>query len=254
MITLLLALTTFQDTTIVIHPDSSGATLEARALPKVVADEVIQFYNAPGTTRLVGRTRLPRGNEWRGNVAVRNGPVLVAGRVQGSLVVINGDLVFDTGAEVTGNVVVVGGIVVDSAKARVGGEVREYREPLLYRLRREGDELVYAPNLRRRLWNPGAHVSWGTADSRSSLTIATGGTFNRVEGLPIVFGPLFDWKLQQNFRMRVDALGVFRSAGDLSDKRSDLGYMFRGELRSGESQPIGVGLRAFDVVAPVEDW
>jgi len=88
--------------------------------------------------------------------------------------------------------------------------------------------------LRRRLWNPGAHVSWGTADSRSSLTIATGGTFNRVEGLPVVFGPLFDWKLEQNFRLRVDALGVFRSAGDLSDKRSDLGYMFRSELRSGE--------------------
>ncbi len=254
MITLLLALAAVQDTTIVIHPDSSGATLEARALPRLVSDEVIRFYNAPGTTRLVGRTRLPRGNEWRGNVAVRNGPVVIAGRVQGTLVVINGDLLFDTGAEVTGDVIVVGGIVDDTVKARIGGEVRQYREPLLYRLRREGDELVYAPNLRRRLFNPGAHVSWGTADSRSSLTIATGGTFNRVEGLPIVFGPLFDWKLQQNFRLRVDALGVFRSAGDLSNKRSDLGYMFRSELQSGEVRPVGMGVRAFDVVSPVEDW
>src|SRR5947208_6306697 len=243
-----------QDTTIVIHPDSSSATLEARALPRVVSDEVINFYNAAGTTRLVGRTRLPRGNEWRGNVAVRNGPVLVAGRVQGSLVVINGDLLFETGAEVTGNVIVGGGILYDTAKARMCGDVRQYLEPLLYRLRREGDELVYAPNLRPRLFNPGAHVSWGDADSRSSLTIATGGTFNRIEGLPIVFGPLFDWKLQQNFRMRIDALGVFRSAGDLSDKRSDLGYMFRGELRSGDVRPVGFGVRGYDVVSPVEDW
>jgi len=255
MITLLLALATLQDTTIVIHPDSSSATLEARALPRVVSEEVIRFYNAAGTTRLVGRTRLPRGNEWRGNVAVRNGPVLVAGRVQGTLVVINGDLLFDQGggAEVTGDVIVVGGTVNDTAKARIGGEVRQYREPLLYRLHKEGDEIVYAPNLRRRLWNPGAHVSWGTADSRSSLTIATGGTFNRVEGLPVVFGPLVDWKLEQNFRLRVDALGVFRSAGDLSDKRSDLGYMFRSELRAGDVRPVGLGLRAFDVVSPVED-
>ena len=253
MITLLLALT-LQDTTIVIHPDSSSATLEARALPRVVSDEVIRFYNDPATTRLVGRTRLPRGNEWRGNVAVRNGPVLVAGRVQGSLVVINGDLLFDSGAEVTGNVIVVGGTVDDTSKARIGGEVRQYREPLLYRLHKEGDEIVYAPNLRRRLWNPGAHVTWGTADSRSSLTIATGGTFNRIEGLPVVFGPLFDWKLERDFRLRVDALGVFRSAGDLSDKRSDLGYMFRSELRSGEMRPVGVGVRAFDIVSPVEDW
>ena len=253
MITLLLALATMQDTTIVIHAESSSATLEARALPRVVSEEIIRFYNAPGTTRLVGRTRLPSGNEWRGNVAVRNGPVLVAGRVQGSLVVINGDLVFDTGAEVTGDVIVVGGVVDDSAKARIGGEVRQYREPLLYRLRKDGDELVYAPNLRVRLWNPGAQVSWGTADSRSALTIATGGTFNRVEGLPVVFGPLFDWKLQRNFRMRVDALGVFRSAGDLSDRRSDLGYMFRSELRAGDVRPVGLALRAFDIVLPVEE-
>jgi hypothetical protein len=250
----LLVILMMQDTTIVIHPDSSGVTLEARALPRVVSDEIIRFYNAAGTTRLVGRTRLPRGNEWRGDVAVRNGPVLVAGRVQGSLVVINGDLQFDPGAEVTGDVIVVGGTAEDTARARIGGEVRTYREPLLYRLSKEGDEIVYAPNLRRRLWNPGARVSWGTADSRSTLTIATGGTFNRVEGLPIVFGPLFDWKLEQNFRLRVDALGVFRSAGDLSDKRSDLGYMFRSELRAGDVRPVGLGLRAFDVVTPVEDW
>ena len=197
MIILMLALATLQDTTIIIHAESSSVSLEARALPRVVSDEVIRFYNDPGTTRLVGRTKLPRGNEWRGNVAVRNGPVLVAGRIQGTLAVINGDLVFDAGAEVTGDVIVVGGIVDDTTKARIGGEVRQYREPLLYRLRKDGDELVYAPNLRHRLWNPGAQVSWGTADSRSALTIATGGTFNRVEGLPVVFGPLFDWKLRR---------------------------------------------------------
>src|SRR5258705_13819038 len=98
MITLLLALT-LQDTTIVIHPDSSSATLEARALPRVVSEEVIRFYNDPATTRLVGRTRLPRGNEGRGNVAGRNGPVGVGGGGQGTPVVINGDLLFDACAE-----------------------------------------------------------------------------------------------------------------------------------------------------------
>src|SRR6266705_6740155 len=123
MITLLLALAAVQDTTIVIHPDSSGASLEARALPRLVSEEVIRFYNAPGTTRLVGRTRLPRGNEWRGNVAVRNGPVVIAGRVQGTLVVINGDLQFEPGAEVSGNVIVVGGVVDDSAAAKIHGEL-----------------------------------------------------------------------------------------------------------------------------------
>ena len=255
MLAFLLVLAMAQDTTIVIHPDSSGATIQALELPRVVTDEVISFYNAPTTTRLVGRTRLPRGNEWRGDVAVRNGPALIGGRVGGTLVVINGDVLLEPGAEITGSLIVVGGTVDGIAEARIGGELRQYREPLLYRLRGEGDEIAYAPNLRRRaLWNPGARVSWGTADTRSTLTIATGGTFNRVEGLPIVFGPLFDWKVQDNLRIRLDALGVFRSAGDLSDKRSDLGYMVRTELRSGEIRPFGVGFRAYDVVTPVEDW
>ena len=251
MLAFLLAVSALQDTTIIIHPDS--AAREARALPRLVAEEVIRFYNDSATTRLVGRTRLPRGNEWRGNVGVRNGPVFVGGRVQGTLVVINGDLAFEPGGAVTGDVIVVGGIV-DSTGGKIAGEMRQYREPLLYRLYSEGDEIEYAPNLRRRLPSASARVSWGSADSRSSLTIATGGTFNRVEGLPIVFGPLFDWKLQEGFRLRIDALGVFRSAGDLSDKRSDLGYMLRSELRSGELRPVGLTLRAFDVVSPVEDW
>jgi hypothetical protein len=182
-----------QDTTIVIHPESSGVNLAPGQLPRLVAEEVVRFYNAATTSRLVGRTLLPKGNEWRGDVAVRNGPVMVAGRIQGSLLVINGDLLLEPGGEIT-------------------------------------------------------------AESRSTLTIATGGTFNRVEGLPIVFGPLFDWRLQPTMRLRIDALGVFRTAGGLTDKRGDLGYMVRAELRKGEVRPVTFAFRAFDIVAPVEDW
>jgi hypothetical protein len=136
--------------------------------------------------------------------------------------------------------------------AQVRGEVRQYREPLPYRL--AGETLEYAPNLRRRLRTLGVQRTWTTEDSRSSLTIATGGTFNRVEGLPVVFGPLFEWRLRPTVRVRVDALGVLRSAGDLSDSRSDLGYMLRGEVRLGQSRGVAAGVRVFDVVAPVEDW
>ena len=44
------------------------------------------------------------------------------------------------------------------------------------------------------------------------------------------------------------------TAGDFTDKRSDLGYLFQTELRSGELPAYGVEFRAFDDVAPVEDW
>jgi len=247
------ALAAAQDTAIVIQPESAGMVLRLPELPHAVAEDAIRRYNAPTTTRLVGRSRLPRGNEWRGDVAVRNGAVLVAGRVEGTLLVVNGDAVLDSGAVVSGDLIVIGGTVVRSPTAAVGGEVHVYPEPLAYRTK--GDEIALAPpDLRRWFRRLGVEKAWGTADSRSSLTLATGGTFNRVEGLPVVFGPLFDWKLHPNVRLRIDALGVFRTAGDFTDKRSDLGYLMRTELRAGETPAYGVEFRAFDDVAPVEDW
>src|SRR3989442_14815126 len=80
-----------QDTAIVIHPESAGVHLAPPELPKLVAEEAIRFYNAAATTHLVGRTRLPHGNEWRGNVAIRNGPALIGGRVPGPPLGINRD-------------------------------------------------------------------------------------------------------------------------------------------------------------------
>src|SRR2546425_5034497 len=62
-----------QDTAIVIIPESAGVSVQPRELPRIVAEEAIRLYNASTTTRLVGRTRLPPGNEWRGDVAGRKG-------------------------------------------------------------------------------------------------------------------------------------------------------------------------------------
>ena len=242
-----------QDTAIVINPESVSVAPQPGELPRLVAEEAIRFYNAPTTTRLVGRSRLPRGNEWRGDVAVRNGTVSVGGRIQGTLLVINGDASVDSGAVISGDLIVIGGTATQTPGAAVGGEMRLYRAPLGYRT--QGEEIALARvNPRRWLRNVGVEKSWGTADSRSSLTLATGGTFNRVEGLPVVFGPMFDWKLQQNVRFRLDALGVFRTAGDLTDRRSDLGYLLRTELRAGEVPAYGAEVRAYDAVVPVEDW
>ena len=242
-----------QDTAIVINPESVSVAPLPGELPRLVAEEAIRFYNAATTTRLVGRSRLPHGNEWRGDVAVRNGAVSVGGRIQGTLLVVNGDASVDSGAVISGDLIVIGGIATQAPGAAVGGEVRVYRAPLGYRT--QGEEIALARvNPRRWLRNLGLEKSWGTAESRSSLTLATGGTFNRVEGLPVVFGPMFDWKLQENVRFRLDALGVFRTAGDLTDRRSDLGYLLRTELRSGEVPAYGAELRAYDAVVPVEDW
>src|SRR2546427_12719788 len=62
-----------QDTAIVINPESASVAALQPTLPRLVAEEAVRLYNAPTTTRLVGRSRLPRGNEWRGEAAGGHG-------------------------------------------------------------------------------------------------------------------------------------------------------------------------------------
>src|SRR5437867_7151909 len=140
-----------QDTAIVIQPESAGIMVPPPELPHAVAEDAVRRYNAATTTRLVGRSHLPHGNEWRGDVAVRNGTVVVAGRVDGTLLVINGDAILDSGAVVTGDVIVVGGTVARRPNAAVTGDVRVYTAPLADRTK--GEEIALAPPNLRRLFH-----------------------------------------------------------------------------------------------------
>lgn len=242
-----------QDTAIVINPESTGVHFLPPELPRAVVDAALRIYNGPATSRLVGRTELPAGARWAGDVAVRNGPVILAGRIEGSLLVVNGDLLLRPGAAVTGDVLVVGGGIAGRDSAAIGGRVAAFREPLPYRI--AGDTLAYAPNLRKRFEHLGAEYVLATEETRSALTLSTGGTFNRVEGLPIVFGPVFQWHPDSIWQFRLDALGVLRTAGDLTGQASDLGYRLRAEARRAtRGRSLALSARAFSVVAPVEDW
>ena len=103
-------------------------------------DAVLALYNRATTVRLHGESILPAGTELNGDLGVLDGPLVLAGRVLGNVVVINGDLRFEPGAEVGGDVIVVGGIAYGLAHARVHGTTTVYREPLRYR--RDGDLLA----------------------------------------------------------------------------------------------------------------
>src|SRR5260370_31435303 len=89
-----------QDTAIVIQPESGGVLLEPPELPRLVAEEAIRRYNAPTTTRLVGRSRLPPGNESRGALAVRDAPLCLPPPVQGTARVIHGFAFLDSTAAI----------------------------------------------------------------------------------------------------------------------------------------------------------
>ena len=238
-----------QDTVITIRPGAAPA-VDVRHLPRAVVDEVIRFFNAPGTVTFSGATRIPVARGVDGDVAVIGGPVALAGRIGGSLVVINGDLTFERGAVIGGDVLVVGGTIVGAAEAQITGEIRSYRDPLRYR--READTLAYAPQRDIR-WP--RHEEPTGDESRTRMVVGLGGTYNRVEGVPVVLGPQVDLRLDRSLRLQADARAILRSTQNFSLNTGEVGYRLRGELLFGSrATNFGLGVRAYDIVQSVEPW
>jgi hypothetical protein len=238
-----------QDSVIAVVP-SDPVTINVRRLPRDVAGEVIRYFNSPTTLRFSGMTHVPATRGIDGDVAVVGGPVRIGGRIAGNLLVINGDVEFEPGATITGDVLVVGGSVDGENGASIEGELRVYREALYFR--RSADTLVYAPTRNvpwrrpQRLW---------TDPSDAGLVVAFGGTFNRVEGAPILIGPRIDLRMNNSARLQLDARLITRTAESFSLRTGRFGYRARGELVLGSRyRSLGVGVRAYDQVQSIEPW
>jgi len=239
-----------QDTaaTIRVNPSQQEAAPDVRQLPREIADEAIRQFNAPLTVRFEGVTRIPATRGVDGDVAVLGGPVHVAGRINGSLTVINGDLAFESGAQVTGDVLVVGGSIQGAAPGVVRGTVRSYASVLAYR--KVGDDLAYAPE-RAFITRWRRHLREGN----TNFVLALDGTYNRVEGAPIVAGPSVSFKLSPTARFDGDARLILRTGENFSLYDGHFGYRTKGEIVFGNpNRNIGLGLRVFDQVGSVEPW
>jgi len=221
---------------------------EAR-LPADVAERVTTFFNDPRTLHFNGRTRIPADGTVSGPVAVLDGPFSVAGRVDGDVVVINGDLEFLPGAVVAGNVTVVGGRITGAESARVQGETNAYSAPLEYV--REGERLV--------LQEPetvGDSTGEGTTlrprRGRTRLVLATEGSYNRVEGLPITFGPVVETPGRNPFHLR--ARGIFRTEAEGPYGAERWGGDVVAEQYLGGTGLFRIGGAVRSVVSPIEGW
>ena len=216
-------------------------------LPRSVIHDLVSLYNEPGTLRVNGSLEVASDRTIESDVAVLGGPLTVAGRITGRVVVINGDLVLRPSARIEGTILIVGGSV--SGPTEQSGDVRVYREPLYYRL--DGDTLVaerpdremrtYAKWRQRRGW------------SRGEIKLVSAHTYNRVEGLPIMLGPRVRHDVGWG-RVTFEALGVLRTADDFRWDSDNLGHAAKLELRAGRGAGLRVGGRVFDVVEGVEQW
>lgn len=241
--TLFPAVTQAQDTVVVAR-----GRLAARA--SSVERWAVDLFNAPGTTRAFGPFTLEAGRAVLGDVAVLDGPAVVRGTVSGDLVAINADLTLENGAAVEGNVVVLGGTIVEASGARVGGSLRRHVERV--RVRRADDHLELEPRPDRgRPWS--ARRFYDRERGGASLVLGVGGTYNRVEGLPLRLGAEVEWR-SRALDGRVRGFGVFRTAGDFKGNRRDLGYQADARLAAGRHPRVSLGGRVFDLAMPTQDW
>jgi hypothetical protein len=220
-------------------PLAGQERIEHPTLPPDVAEEVIAYLNDPATLRFNGRTRVPAEGRVSGRIAVLGGPLFVSGRIEGRVIVVNGDLVIEEGGVIDGDVTVVGGHARAFPEGAVTGDLVVYEERLTYVAR--GDEVRArgAPRADRR----GFYIG----DSR--ITVRAANNYNRVEGLPILFGPVL--RTSGSNPLRLEGLAIWRTAQNAT--RDNLGYRIRLEQQVGVPARMTLTASAFSEVVPIED-
>lgn len=220
---------------------------EEEVLPRAAREEVVAFLNDPATLRFDGGGRVPAGRTLEGDVGTLGGTFILAGAIQGDLVVVNGDLRLTSGARVDGDVTVVGGGASGLADAEIDGAVTVFAQRLRY-ARESGRIVLLEPGDRPE--DEGFSPSLGFG--RSRFTVRAGTNYNRIEGLPVMFGPIVE--TASSNPLRLDALAVWRTVHGLELDPGEMGYRVRLEQFLGGRELFSVGASAYALVAPMEQW
>ena len=225
---------------------ASSATAQERLvegvdLPADVAADVIAYLNRSDIVRFDGPARIPDGGVIDGNVGVIGGPVTLLGTIRGTLVVVNGDVTFGDGGRVDGDVTIVGGQIVERFPSSVGGTVAVYEQSLAF-AERDGQISFRGGEADEER---GAAFLWG----RSRFMIRSSGTYNRVEGLPVLFGPIVEGGSANPWR--VDVMGLWRSESGLTLNDDEMGYLFRAQKRIGADPTVILGGSYHSLISPV---
>lgn len=242
-----------QDSVIVIDPNAPPSDSVVRGGPPAdIVTDLIALYNDSAATRMQGDVTLPAGSRFEGNLALFRGSLRIAGRVIGAVTVANGTLYLLPGAAVQGEILVVGGRLIRSEQVEHFGRERVYWDaaPVV----RTAEGWLALRERRRSLSELAtARTTFQAGRIRTTLSLTTGGTYNRVEGLPIMFGPLFELRPSSRTYARLDLRGILRTAGK-ADDRKEFGYVVRGDFRIQGKPEFGIAGRLYSEVDPIEDY
>lgn len=213
-------------------------------LPRAIEERLTAIIENPATRKIVGETTISEVHE--GNVVVFKGPLTVTGSVRGELIVVDGDVNFAEGSSVTGDVTLVGGDATGLENATIDGTVTMYGEGFsLF----GGREKVLTVNSRtRRVYKEDHRRHWG----HSSFDVRTGWNYNRVEGLPVHFGPVIETSGRNPTRF--EAMAIWRTEVSSPWDTDELGYTLRAEQFLGGRRNLRIGASVLSVIDPIESW
>ncbi len=217
---------------------SAQDRIERVGLDDSAREELVAFLNDPATLRFNGRLRVPAGGSIVGQVAVLGGPLIVEGRIEGSVVVVNGDLRIDEGGAIEGDLTLIGGELGFLPTGAVRGSLLIYEERLSYSVRGGEVRLRGGPRADRR----------GLYLGGSRITIRAGTNYNRIEGLPILFGPVL--RTSGGNPLQLEGLGIWRT--EQGGTRDNIGYRIRLEQQLGVPARLTFGASAHSEVVPIE--
>lgn len=107
------------------------------------------------------------------------------------------------------------------------------------------------------LQNAAASYDTTESDERAYVHLApslsSGRTYNRVEGLSILFGPVLTIETPR-FALDGSAYLIGRTARGFSTNEPDGGHDLRIATRFGPDKSLGLDGRLYDVVSPIEGW
>ncbi|HWA15212.1 MAG TPA: BamA/TamA family outer membrane protein [Gemmatimonadales bacterium] len=240
-----------QDSVVVINPDAPPDDSSQVGIPPTILAELLTTWGDSSTIRLTGGLTLPAGAMLSGHVASFRGQVRIAGEVRGPLTVINGDLVLLPGGRVLGDVLVAGGLFTVEPGGIHEGNQRVFWDAAP--LQRLSDGSLAIRERRRPLGDLAAERTFPIGQIRTTLRLTTTQTYNRIEGLGIVFGPAFEWRPSPRTSGTLDLRGILRTAPDPSPFRRDIGWVVRNDWRFHGSRGFGFGIRTYSVIAGVEE-
>jgi hypothetical protein len=209
-------------------------------LPRALEARLLEMYDG-SAERHDGASSIPPGMVVRSDVAAMGGPLRVGGKVDGDLAMVGGDVILETGSVVTGSVTVVAGEVRMADDAVVRGSITTYGAAASAR----------RPDRREARRPPEPRVRYGEQGS-SRFTVRTGVGYNRVEGLPILFGPVL--QTAGPTPVRLEALGIWRTESGASLATDRMGYRLRVEQFVAPERRLSVGATAYSMVDPLDRW